>query len=39
MKDANSAWERIVQSLHCNGELVGELNDSQKRHAAQLLVL
>jgi hypothetical protein len=37
MKDANNAWERIVQSLQYNGELVVELNESQKRHAAQLL--
>jgi len=37
MKDANNAWERIVQSQLYNGELVVELNESQKRHAPQLL--
>jgi hypothetical protein len=37
MNDAKIAWERIVQSLHYNGVIVVELNDSQKRQAAQLL--
>jgi len=37
MKDANNAWERIVQILHYNDELVIELNQPQKRHATQLL--